>query len=81
VERRIAEDSGGAVINIGAHHAQLSHLMGTEQEWLGDFLAHRSTVVDGSVIAIGFTSARTELEPGELPSTCAIRRPGTRSSV
>ncbi len=63
-ERRIAEDSGGTVINIGAHHAQLSHLMGTEQEWLGDFLAHRSTVVDGSVIVVGFTSAQTELEPG-----------------
>ena len=64
VERRVAEGSGGTVINIGAHHAQRSHLMGTNQEWLGDFLAHRSTVVDGSVIAIGFTSARTELEPG-----------------
>jgi hypothetical protein len=63
-ERRIAEDSGGTVINIGAHHAQLSHLMGTEQEWLGDFLAHRSTVVDGAVLAVGFTSARTELEQG-----------------
>ena len=64
VERRIAEDQGGTVINIGAHHAQKSHLMGTEQQWLGDYLAHQSPVVEGSVIVIGFGSARTELEPG-----------------
>jgi hypothetical protein len=64
VERRIAEDPGGTVINIGAHHAQKSHLMGTEQQWLGDYLAHESPVVEGSIIVIGFTSARTELETG-----------------
>ena len=63
-ERRIAEDPGGTVINIGGHHAQKSHLMGTEQQWLGDYLAHESAVVDGSILVIGFTSARTELEPG-----------------
>jgi len=64
VERRIAEDSGGTVINIGAHHAQKSHLMGTEQQWLGDYLAHESPVVEGSIFVIGFSSARTELEAG-----------------
>ncbi|MDH4116765.1 MAG: hypothetical protein OEX04_02235 [Acidimicrobiia bacterium] len=62
VERRIAEDPGGTVINIGAHHAQKSHLMGTEQQWLGDYLAHESPVVEGPIIVIGSTSARTELE-------------------
>jgi hypothetical protein len=63
-DRRIAEDPNGTVINIGAHHAQKSHLMGTEQQWLGDYLAHESPVVEGSIMVIGFTSARTELEPG-----------------
>lgn len=63
-DRRIAEDPGGSVINIGAHHAQKSHLMGTEQQWLGDYLLHESPVVEGSIIVIGFTSARTELEAG-----------------
>jgi hypothetical protein len=63
-DRRIAEYPDGTVINIGAHHAQKAHLMGTEQEWLGDYLAHESTTVDGSVYVIGFTSARTELESG-----------------
>ena len=63
-DARIAEIDGGTLINFGAHHAQKAHLMGTEQEWIGDYLAHTSTVVDGSIIVIGFTSARTELEPG-----------------
>ena len=64
VERRITEAPGGTVINIGGHHAQKSHLMGTDQQWLGDYLAHESQVVEGSIIVIGFTSARTELEEG-----------------
>ena len=64
VDKRVAECSCGTVINIGGHHAQKSHLMGTEQEWMGDYLAHQSTVVDGSIIVVGFSSARTELEPG-----------------
>ena len=64
VDRRIGEDPGGTVINIGGHHAQKSHLMGTEQQWLGDYLAHESPIVDGSVLVVEFASARTELEPG-----------------
>lgn len=63
-DARLEEIEGGTVINFGAHHAQKTHLMGTEQEWMGDYLAHTSTVVDGSIIVIGFSSARTELEPG-----------------
>ena len=63
-DERVAECSCSTVINIGGHHAQKSHLMGTEQEWMGDYLAHESSVVGGSIIVVGFTSARTELEPG-----------------
>lgn len=64
VDRRVSEGSGGTLINIGAHHAQKSHLMGTDQQWLGDYLAHESPVVDGSIIVVGFTAAQVELEPG-----------------
>lgn len=64
VDRRVSEAPGGTLINIGAHHAQKSHLMGTDQQWLGDYLAHDSSVVDGSVIVVGFSAARIELEPG-----------------
>ncbi len=63
-DQAIARCSCRTLINIGGHHAQKSHLMGTEQEWMGDYLAHSSSVVAGSIIVIGFTSAKTELEPG-----------------
>ena len=64
VDERVAECSCRSVINIGGHHAQKSHLMGTDQEWMGDYLAHTSTVIEGSIIVVGFNSARTELEAG-----------------
>ena len=38
--------------------------MGTEQEWLGDYLVHHSVVAGGSVAVVGVSTARTELEPG-----------------
>ena len=63
-DERVAECSCGTLINIGGHHAQKSHLMGTEQEWMGDYLAHESAIVRGSIIVIGLNSARTMLEPG-----------------
>jgi hypothetical protein len=63
-DRRIEHWSGGTIINFGAHHAQKSPLMGTDQEWLGDYLVHRSAVAGGDVIVVGFTSAKTELLPG-----------------
>jgi hypothetical protein len=69
VIKQLADESIAAcpcrtVINIGGHHAQKSHLMGTDQEWLGDYLAHTSKAIDGAMIVVGFASARTELEPG-----------------
>ncbi len=63
-DERVAECSCSTVVNIGGHHAQKSHLMGTEQEWMGDYLAHESTVVNGSIIAVELSSAQTVLEPG-----------------
>jgi erythromycin esterase-like protein len=68
VESRLADDEGRTVINVGGHHAQKSHLMGTDQEWLGDYLTHRSEAAEGSVFIIGFTSARTVLETGATGS-------------
>ena len=63
-DARIASYAHGTVINIGGHHAQKTHLMGTEQEWLGDYLVHRSTAIDGTVMVVGFASARTDLLAG-----------------
>jgi len=63
-DARIGSSSAGTVINIGGNHAQKSHLKGTEQEWLGDYLVHQSPVASGSVFVVSFVSARTVLEPG-----------------
>ena len=46
------------LMNVGGNHAQKDYLKGTEQEWLGDYLVHRSTSVGGSAIVVGFVAAR-----------------------
>ncbi len=63
-DRRIAESPYGTVINIGATHAQKSRLFGTNIEWLGDHLVHRSTVVNGSVFVVFATAAHIQPAPG-----------------
>jgi len=63
-EDRINECACRTLINIGGHHAQKSHLMGTDQEWMGDYLAHTSEVVNGSIFVVELSSAKTSLEPG-----------------
>ena len=37
-----------------------SYLKGTDLEWLGDYLVHKSTAVGGSVIVLGVVPARGE---------------------
>jgi len=63
-DARIGGYQNRTVVNIGGHHAQKSHLLGTKQEWLGDYLVHRSTAVDGAVVVLSVVAARIELEPG-----------------
>lgn len=63
-DARIAASPGGTVINIGAHHAQKARLLGTDQEWLGDYLVHRSEAVAGTVYVVDFRAATIELLPG-----------------
>ncbi len=57
-DRRLADAVGGTVINVGGNHAQKSYLKGTEQEWLGDYLVHRSTAVGGPAIVVSVNVAR-----------------------
>lgn len=57
-DRRLEGLEGGTLINVGANHAQKEYLRGTEQEWLGDYLVHKSTAVGGSVIVLEVTPAR-----------------------
>ncbi len=72
-EARIAGHTEHTVINIGGNHAQKSHLKGTEQEWLGDYLVHRSTAIDGSVIVVAVVAAKIELEPGSSGTPYDVR--------
>jgi hypothetical protein len=64
-DRRIADSAGGTVLNFGLTHAQKERLTGTDNEWLGDYLVHRSTVVDGSAIVIGVVPARVIPSSGD----------------
>jgi hypothetical protein len=58
-ELRLAESSTyRTMINIGVRHAQKKRLMGTKQEWLGDYLVHQSEAAGGSVLVLSVTAAR-----------------------
>jgi hypothetical protein len=61
---RIAELSGGTVINMGLTHAQKSGLFGTESTtWLSDYLVHESPVAGGSVFVLGAVAAQVRAMP------------------
>jgi hypothetical protein len=47
-----------SMINVGANHAQKEYLRGTNQEWLGDYLVHKSTAVGGPVVVVAVMAAR-----------------------
>lgn len=64
-DRRVAEADGGTVINFGTTHAQKEGAWGTDGvEWLGDYLAHRSPVTAGRVIAVQVAPAAIAAVPG-----------------
>ena len=63
-DRRIDSISGGTLINFGNTHAQKEGLWGTEGiEWLGDYLAHRSPVSQGSTLALWVPAAVIVSDP------------------
>ena len=61
---RLQDFAHGTLLNVGGHHAHATTLLGTSQEWLGDYLAHASPETDGSVIALFVTAARIESPSG-----------------
>jgi hypothetical protein len=64
VDRRLQGFPHGTLINIGSTHAQKKRLWGTEIEWLGEYLAHKSQEADGSVIVVQVTPAHIKTVPG-----------------
>ncbi len=71
----------GTLVNIGGHHAQKSPLMGTQQEWLGDHLAHRSPATGGSVYVVGVSAAEVVLEPGAEGTPFDVRASSPQDEV
>ncbi len=66
VDRRIRSTPQGTLINMGSTHAQKEGLWGTEKiEWLGDYLAHRSPITEGSVIHLWVPAAHIVTAPGD----------------
>jgi hypothetical protein len=57
VDKRLQGFPHGTLINMGSTHAQKKQLWGTEIEWLGDYLVHKSQPADGSVIVLGVLGA------------------------
>ncbi len=55
---RLAGYAHRTLLNAGGNHAQKERLKGTEQEWLGDYLVHRSASVGGSSIVLAFVAAK-----------------------
>lgn len=53
---------GGTVVNVGSTHAQKRRIRGTKIEWLGDYLAHKSAVTEGSVFVLAVSAARIEAD-------------------
>jgi hypothetical protein len=57
VDRRLQDFPHGTLINVGATHAQKKRLWGTDIEWLGDYLVHKSQAAGGSVLVVQITPA------------------------
>jgi hypothetical protein len=64
VDRRLQDLPHGTLINFGSTHAQKERLRGTEVEWLGDYLVHKSQAADGSVIVLEVSAAHIVSLPG-----------------
>jgi hypothetical protein len=64
VDQRLSAAPGRTVINIGANHAQKQYLRGTPQEWLGDYLAHKSEYTAGRTFHVYVRPAQGEVADG-----------------
>lgn len=60
VERRLDQDNNHVVVYFGGNHIQREHLMGTEKEWLGGYLANRSPHTAGDTFLLYLTAAKSD---------------------
>jgi hypothetical protein len=69
-DARLQGNVDGTLINFGSTHAQKERLRGTDIEWLGDYLVHRSQAFQGSVIVLEVSAAYVMTAPGSgLPDS------------
>jgi hypothetical protein len=59
-ERRLAETSARTIASVGGSHAQKERQRGTQQEWLGDYLVHRSPLAAGQTLTLWMAAGRGE---------------------
>lgn len=63
---RLSEASAKSVVNVGGNHAQKERLRGTHNEWIGDYLVHRSPMAAGSTVSLIVLPATIEDEDGTI---------------
>jgi hypothetical protein len=63
-DSRLQDFPHGTLINYGSTHAQKERLRGTDIEWLGDYLVHKSQAAGGSVIVLEVSAAHIVPVPG-----------------
>jgi len=54
----ISENSGNTMIYIGNYHSQKKRYMGTNQEWLGDYLSHISPITKNNAFCLHNTGVK-----------------------
>ena len=62
VDRRLSELDGPALVNVGSYHGQKKHFMGTEKEWLAEYLHESSPVTAGSSFSVKAIPAEGTIE-------------------
>lgn len=70
---RLGDFGGRTLINVGSTHAQKRRLFGTDIEWLGDYLVHRSRAIGGTVFVMDVSPARGEPGTGGAIADWDIR--------
>jgi hypothetical protein len=69
------------LVTVGSTHAQKSRLIGTDIEWLGDYLVHKSQAVGGPVFVICVTAARLVPDAADAAGTFDLMKSSPRDEL
>jgi len=65
VDGYMENGEGGTLVNIGFYHAQNSHFLGTQNEWLGEYLRSSSPHSKGESYSLVVVPAKGEIKWGD----------------